>query len=177
MIQGKWIPPGKPFEEALRLREEVFVEEQGFSRALERDALDDWSWHVILYQEDRPAATGRIYYQDGAYWLGRICVRKAARGLGLGDLLMRMLLFKAREHHAPVVRLGAQESAAGFYAKYGFAPYGEPYDEEGVPHIHMELAGSAIDLSGTCARAGAEGCAGCPSACDDAHHRHDPEAQ
>lgn len=161
MIQGKWIPPGQPIDEALRLREAVFVEEQGFSAALERDDKDALSWHVVLYLEDVPAATGRIYYAEGAYWLGRLCVIKSARGQGLGDLLMRMLLDKAKRHFAPRVCLGAQVQAMPFYAKYGFAPCGRPYEEEGVPHQTMCLRGEDIDLGGTC-DGDCETCGQCP---------------
>ena len=174
MVQGKWISPGQSFEEALRLREAVFVQEQGFSQALEQDDKDALSWHVLLYLDGDPAATGRIYYEDGAYWLGRICVKKDARGHGLGDLLMRMLLDKAKRHCAPRVCLGAQARVASFYAKYGFAPCGEPYDEEGVPHQTMCIRGEDIRLSHAC---GGE-CQDCEaaSACQDAHDRHHPEA-
>lgn len=159
MIQGKWFPPGNTIEDALRVREMVFVEEQGFSRALERDDKDDISWHVVLYQAGDPVATARIYYEDGAYHIGRICVLARCRGQGLGDLLMRLLLDKARRHFAPVVVLGAQLQAAPFYAKYGFRQDGEPYEEEGVPHIPMSLPGDQIDLSGTCEK---QECGDCP---------------
>jgi ElaA protein len=171
MVQGKWIAPGQPFDAALRLREAVFVQEQGFSKELERDAKDDISWHVLLYLDGVPAATGRIYYEDGAYWMGRICVQKDARGHGLGDLLMRMLLDKAKRHFAPRVCLGAQVRVAPFYARYGFAPCGKPYDEEGVPHQTMCIRGEDIRLEHACGGDCAEA-----SACQDAHHRHDPEA-
>lgn len=173
MVQGKWIPPGEAYGEALRLREEVFVREQGFSADLEEDAFDPMSWHVLLYREGVPAATGRIYYCEGAYWLGRLCVKKEARGEGLGDLLMRMLLDKAQRHFAPMVCLGAQQRAMPFYARYGFAPSGEPYQEEGVPHQRMCLRGEDIRLTGSCGGS----CDTCEaSACQNAHDRHDPEA-
>lgn len=167
MVQGKWIPPGQPFEEALRLREEVFVQEQGFSAALEQDDKDAMSWHVLLFLDGVASATGRIYYAEGAYWLGRICVIKSARGQGLGDLVMRMLLDKAKRHYAPKVCLGAQVQVIPFYAKYGFTPCGEPYEEEGTPHQTMCIRGEAIDLTGSCGG----NCDDCTLACQD------PEAQ
>ena len=34
--------------------------------------------------------------------------------------------------------LDAQARAAGFYEKAGFCTCGEPFDEEGCPHIRME---------------------------------------
>lgn len=177
MIQGKWIPPGQPFPEALALRKAVFVDEQGFSPHLERDDKDDLSWHAVLYLDGIPAATGRIYYFEDAFWVGRICVIPQARAQGLGDLLMRMLLDKAQRHFAPEVRIGAQLPVVPFYARYGFVPTGSVYEEEGVPHQLMRLPGDAIDLRGSCSR----DCADCelcgPSAGQDAHDSHDPEPQ
>lgn len=158
MIRGRFLRPGSDISQALFVREAVFVREQGYSAALERDAIDDISWHALVY--DRVDAsgepvgdacgTGRIWWQDGEFHLGRIAVLKEKRGAGMGDLVMRMLLFKAKEHGARSVVLSAQLQAAPFYARYGFAPYGELVDDEGVPHQRMRVMGDQINLEGTC---------------------------
>ena len=36
------------------------------------------------------------------------------------------------------VVLSAQRSAEGFYQRLGYTPYGEPFDEVGIPHLHMQ---------------------------------------
>jgi len=150
MISGKWIPPGGDITVPLNVRNAVFAVEQGYDPEQDEDEHDALSWHVLLYDGNAPMATGRIFYEGGGYRVGRICVLKSHRGLHLGDLIMRLLLYKAKAHHAPRVTLGAQEDKVGFYARYGFTPCGERYLEEGNPHIPMSLAGDAIDLTGSC---------------------------
>lgn len=34
-------------------------------------------------------------------------------------------------------RIGAQRYLEQFYGSLGFVPVGEPYLEDGIPHIHM----------------------------------------
>jgi len=144
VIAGRWIQPGKPIEDALRVRRAVFVEEQGFPAGTEPDALDALSWQVVLYESDAPVATGRIYWAEGGFHLGRICVVRGARGRGIGDMLMRMLIAKGLNHAATSLALGAQVRAAPFYARYGFEPEGEPYDEDGVAHCRMRADAEAL---------------------------------
>ena len=38
------------------------------------------------------------------------------------------------------LELGAQYDKQGFYEAVGFAPYGEPYLDEGYPHVPMRMA-------------------------------------
>lgn len=172
MIRGKFLRPGGDISQALRVRDAVFVREQGYSAALEHDEIDAISWHALVYDAvdaagepvGDAAGTGRIWWQDGEFHLGRIAVLREKRGLGLGDLVMRMLLFKAKEHAARSVVLSAQLHAAPFYARYGFEPYGGLIDDEGVAHQRMRVLGERINLEGTCCkpRAGAcQGCGGC----------------
>lgn len=164
MITGKWLRPGAPIEDALRVRQAVFVEEQGFGSETERDTLDDASWHVVLYEGEDPVATGRIYWAEGEFHIGRICVLRALRGQRYGDLLMRLLLYKALDHNARSVTLGAQVHAMPFYARYGFASYGEAYLEEGVAHQRMRVLAAEIRLESACGGGGCERCSQCAQA-------------
>ena len=38
----------------------------------------------------------------------------------------------------------AQKQAQGFYARYGFSPFGEEYLDGGVPHVEMEATNESI---------------------------------
>ena len=80
--------------------------------------------YALAYDEkDRPAGTGRLIINDESrFQIGRVCVLKEARGQGLGDLVVRMLLYRALELGAGEIWLGAQLPAVGFYARYGFHP-------------------------------------------------------
>ena len=154
MIAGRWFQPGQEIDDALRVRRAVFVEEQGFPADTEPDAFDPLSWQVVLYGDDVPMATGRIYWAEGDFHLGRICVLRDWRGRGTGDLLMRMLIAKGLDHAARSLVLGAQVRASAFYERYGFYVEGEPYDEDGVAHCRMRADAEALrGLFGGC-----EGC-------------------
>ena len=137
MIQGKWFSPGCDLTAVLSVREAVF------SRGA--DDLDAISWNVLVYQDSVPAAAGRIWWQDGAFWLGDICVLESFRRQGLGDLVLRLLLYKALDHAAREVRLVWQRELAGFFARLGLRE--QPADDPCF--TEMYIFGSDIDLD-TC---------------------------
>ncbi|MDR2514834.1 MAG: GNAT family N-acetyltransferase [Christensenellaceae bacterium] len=140
MIYAKWLRGDEDLSQAYAVREAVFVREQGFAAEIEQDETDLRAAHALLIDEDgQPAGTARLFIDEEGYWhIGRVCVLKEKRGKHLGDLLMRMVLDKALRAGAKHFRLGAQADKLPFYEKYGFWPYGEPYLDEGVPHLHME---------------------------------------
>lgn len=126
-------------EEAKLIRNEVFVEEQGF-----RDEFDDNDkkcLHIVLFDDDTPIATGRIFPESGSgktYTAGRIAVRNAYRGKNVGAEVMRLLEIKSKEHGAEILAVSAQCRARGFYEKMGYTASGEVYLDEYCEHIHME---------------------------------------
>jgi predicted GNAT family N-acyltransferase len=118
------------------LREEIFVEEQGFEE--EFDAIDPIALHMVLYADGVPAATGRLYEDDTGAHIGRVAVRKAYRGTGLGAMVMDLLEERAKQQQIKRISLSAQIQAQGFYEKQGYTPVGEIYYEEFCPHVRME---------------------------------------
>lgn len=126
--------------DARDIRMEVFVQEQGYDQALEFDGEDPAAWHLTVYQNGRAVATGRIMPKEGSAWiLGRIAVRKALRGTGLGAVLVEEMSRKAAELGALELHVSAQTQARGFYEKMGFrAPREETYMDGHILHIHME---------------------------------------
>lgn len=124
-------------DEARLIRTEVFVEEQGFRE--EFDDKDRECIHLVLFEDNIPAATGRIYQDSGkTYIAGRIAVRKSHREKDLGAEVMELLEEKARELGAEVLAVSAQCRAIGFYEKSGYTASGEVYFDEYCEHIHME---------------------------------------
>ena len=124
------------------VREVVFVEEQGVPRALEHDALDPACTHVIARDADgRAIGTGRLTPERR---IGRMAVLRDWRGRGVGDALLLALIDAARRLGLNEVRLNAQASAIGFYAKHGFVPDGPRFFEAGIEHQGMRrtLAGA-----------------------------------
>lgn len=126
-------------EEAKLIRNEVFVEEQGF-----RDEFDDNDkkcLHIVLFDNDIPIATGRIFPEienKKTYTAGRIAVRKSHRGKKIGAEVMGLLESKAKEQGAKILVVSAQCRAQGFYEKMGYTASGEVYLDEYCEHIHME---------------------------------------
>jgi ElaA protein len=125
-----------------RARQQVFTIEQQCIY-LDADEFDEVSWHIAAWSPALalPLAYARLVNPGGKYAepsMGRVITTAAARGVGLGRELVRRVL----EHSALVfprqgVRISAQERLARFYAEFGFAPIGEPYLEDGIPHLEM----------------------------------------
>lgn len=124
--------------QAAAIRQEVFVEEQGFHN--EFDDIDRQAIHILVMDGETPVAAGRVYWEeDSKVWhIGRICVRKPWRGKELGRLVMEGLEKEARKRGAEKLMLSAQVQARGFYEKLGYSAYGEEYLDEHCPHIAME---------------------------------------
>ncbi len=141
MVEGKWLPPGADIGPALFLRREVF--------SLGRDARDDYAWQALAVHEGQPVGTGRIWWEEGAFHIGGICVLPDFRGRGFGDFLTRLLLFKAQEHYARQVILHAHPGVSPFFQRFGFLPC---QGREGDGAIRHELPGQDIVL---------DHCAGC----------------
>lgn len=133
------LAPGDDLADAFSVRMTVFVDEQGFDPALELDDTDSTAHHVVLYDEARPVATGRLFpsaERPGAYVIGRVAVLGECRG-GTGRQLMEALEAVAAELGAAEIELGAQCRVQGFYGKLGYTSFGEVYMDEHCPHIHM----------------------------------------
>lgn len=123
------------FNDAYAVRKQVFMDEQGFSTEL--DETDKIATHVILYDNEKPIATGRIYQENDEYHIGRICVLKAYRKNHLASIVMQTLEeigFKQTD----TIYLSAQIQAKGFYEKLGYQAYGDEYMDEHCPHIMMK---------------------------------------
>jgi YbgC/YbaW family acyl-CoA thioester hydrolase len=133
---GDWQTLGKT---AMALRTEVFVQEQGVPLELEQDEWDAQCEHAVVFNRlDQPIATGRLLpAESGTSRIGRMAVKRVLRGSGLGEAVLQALLDKASSRGDLEVVLHAQTSAQDFYAKFGFKPDGEIYEEAGIEHITM----------------------------------------
>lgn len=126
--------------QAMPLRRAVFAVEQGIAETLLSDEADATAIHAVLSDaQGEPLATGRVVplAGGGRGKLGRMAVRADRRGQGLGSRVLEALLAQARQRGMTEVMLHAQASAVGFYARHGFEPQGEPFQEAGLPHQTM----------------------------------------
>ena len=128
------------------VRQRVFVQEQGIAAELERDALDPACAHVLAVDADgQPVGTGRLA-PDGR--IGRMAVLASLRNQGVGEALLEALVQAGRQLGLAEVHLHAQLPARNFYARQGFLPEGEVFEEAGIGHQQMRRrlgVASAID--------------------------------
>ena len=121
--------------EAKMIREQVFIEEQGFQN--EFDDIDARSWHLVIYDYHTPIGCARMYDENGVVIFGRIAVIKEKRHKHLGSYILHELEKKARELGYLEAMLSAQVNAKAFYEKNGYVAYGEEYLDEFCPHLHV----------------------------------------
>lgn len=140
----------KPYEklsldelyDIMQLRQEVFVVEQECPY-LDCDALDKSGYHLWM----RDAGTGIMSYcrilppnvaYPGYSSIGRILTSPKLRNQGLGKDTVQQAI-KSSEHlfGKTPIKISAQNHLQKFYNSMGFLAEGEPYDEDGIPHIAM----------------------------------------
>ena len=120
----------------LSLRVNVFVVEQKSpypdldGRDLRADTVHFW-WQPGT----EPLSYLRLLTEpDGSARIGRVCTAPAARGTGLGTRLMAAAMAEISDRDAV---LDAQVQVQSMYARWGFQPAGDPFDDDGIPHITM----------------------------------------
>ena len=127
----------------LALRQRVFVVEQACAFQ-EADGLDPLCRHLTGWKDGRLLACARLVpagLKTPERAIGRVATAPEARGTGLGRTLMIEAIGRLMEEDAVgPIRLGAQlYLEKTFYEPLGFRRFGEPYDEDGIPHVDMML--------------------------------------
>jgi ElaA protein len=129
--------------DVLQLRSEVFVVEQACVFQ-DMDGYDTHAMHLLGRQRGLLVAYARCLFAGQKYAessIGRVVTRASHRGGGLGHVLMREAIARVGRtggtRAAQPLRLDAQAHLENFYRQHGFEPNGEPYVEDGIPHIEM----------------------------------------
>lgn len=139
MTRVLWHKGKTEIQDGLDIRRKVFIEEQNVPEEIEMDDIDNIAEHIIIYENDRPIATGRIFKKDDKFFLGRIAVLKEYRGKYFGDMIVKMLVNRGFNKGAKEIVIHAQTSVEEFYRKLGFNSLGEKYFEAGIEHVNMML--------------------------------------
>ncbi len=138
----------KPFSELainelyaiMRIRQEVFIVEQNCPY-LDADGKDQKSHHLMGYANDELVAYSRLVKPGVSYKevsIGRVVSSTKHRGLAYGKQLMNESIARITQLYGPEpIRIGAQQYLQKFYEGFGFIRQGEPYMEDGIPHIIM----------------------------------------
>lgn len=139
MIEGKYLSGNDDLSQVYELREEVFQRELGFRKELEVDGYDKLSIHAIAYENGMPAATGRILFDGEIYRISRVAVKKAFRGKGYGDFVVRMLINKALTSGAQEIYTSTLLDGKKMFETIGFEVSGEAYENGGLTYLPMWL--------------------------------------
>ena len=124
----------------LRLRTEVFVVEQTCVFQ-DMDNKDQYCYHLMGWRDDLLIAYTRlvppdIFYKEPS--IGRVVTSPAARGNGIGKLLMKKSIEEVFHLYGKTsIKLGAQLYLKKFYESLGFIQTSGIYDEDGINHIEM----------------------------------------
>lgn len=118
-----------------RVRQAVFVREQGVPEALEWDGRDAQCLHVLAEDpRGQPIGCGRLLPNGH---IGRMAVVASWRRRGVGAALLAQLLEAARDRGLREAILHAQLPAVPFYAAHGFRASGPEFEEAGLVHVEM----------------------------------------
>jgi ElaA protein len=128
----------------LQARQQVFTLEQS-CLYLDIDGHDEQAWHIAAWSASHrpPWAYARLLdpgvkYEEPS--MGRVLTTAPARRTGLGRELVRRVIALSHEMHpGQGLRISAQRYLQRFYEEAGFTAVGEPYMEDGIPHVEMLL--------------------------------------
>lgn len=128
--------------EILKARSAVFVVEQQCIYQ-DLDDLDYRSLHLFYRDQTAVAAYLRAFYKEkDVVQIGRVLTVK--HGAGLGGRILHEGLKQVREKlPCRKIYIEAQSYAIGFYEREGFRVTSEEFLEDGIPHVQMELSGTA----------------------------------
>lgn len=125
-------------QELMRIRQQVFMQEQQVSADLEWDGLDANARHFLAYDDNGEAIACARLLVDGH--VGRMAVLAPWRGQGVGSKLLQHVIQYAQDQGYPELFLDAQTHALQFYSRHGFIAKGDEFLDAGIPHRSMRLA-------------------------------------
>jgi ElaA protein len=126
----------------LNLRSAVFVVEQNCIYP-DIDNKDQLALHILGYHQDQLIAYSRIF-NAGRYYptcaIGRVVVANQYRQKKLGHALLEFSIQAINVHFgSKQITIAAQLYLQNFYQSYGFIPTSDPYLEDGILHIEMQI--------------------------------------
>ncbi|MEI2263723.1 GNAT family N-acetyltransferase [Erwinia sp. CGal63] len=126
----------------LALRNAVFIVEQNCPyQDVDGADLVGENRHLLGIADNKLLAYARLLAPESAsepVKIGRVIVSGEARGLKLGNRLMEQAIASCERHWPQQqIKLSAQAHLQAFYGQFGLTAIGDPYLEDGIPHIDM----------------------------------------
>ncbi|SFS06977.1 Predicted N-acyltransferase, GNAT family [Halomicrobium zhouii] len=126
-------------DQAIAVREEVFVEGQGVPPERERDGHDDDATHLLAREGGTPIGTARLRrLDDDTAKVERVAVREPYRGGGWGRRLVNRVEAVARERNVDTLVLHSQTAVEEFYERLGYETTSDVFQDAGIAHVEME---------------------------------------
>ena len=129
----------------IKIRTDVFMQEQQVSAADEWDGFDEGAVHfLVLSATDEAIGCARLLHEttgENRLWhIGRVAILKSFRNQGIGHQLMQCVIAYCKENARDNrIYLHAQTERRHFYETLGFIAEGSEFMDAGLPHISMHL--------------------------------------
>lgn len=124
-------------QDAITVRQEVFVKEQQVPVHIELDNYDESAIHFVGYIENKPIGASRLRVINKYGKLERICVLKAYRGKGYGKQIINKMEQKLLNINIATSQLNAQIQAVNFYKQLGYTIISKPFMDANILHVTM----------------------------------------
>ena len=133
-VEIKIVHDDEEYAQAMAVRREVFVREQGIPENKEFDGNDHGATHVLALCDGKPVGVMRIRYFNGFVKFERMCVLKNYRKSDISERIMQKgMEFAAQKGYDKVYGICKKE-LLNRWEKDGFAkiPGAEPTEQNGM---------------------------------------------
>ncbi len=138
-VKYKEVETINEFIDAIRLRIDVFIREQGFQPGWEPDEDDKKSRHFIAIVNNEIVTTARFReIEKDVIKIERMVTKKEFRSKQIGKNLIKFMIKIINKSKPKKIWLRSQVQSQPFYEKCNFKIISEPFNMWGVQHIDME---------------------------------------
>ncbi|NMB17917.1 MAG: GNAT family N-acetyltransferase [Erysipelothrix sp.] len=141
-LKIKKVQNKKDFEQYLKLRYHIFVEEQHVDPNVEYDKYDRLEREDVVFVgafiNNEIVGGLRFIIEESTIKVGRVVVNRDYRNKNIGKRLMDYVDVYAVNNGVKIAKLGSQLTAVGFYEKCGYSSYGDVFIDAGIDHIMMK---------------------------------------
>jgi predicted GNAT family N-acyltransferase len=129
----------REYQMACSLRDEVLRAPLGLRLADEDLAAEIHQHHFGLFLADGTlvACATAVPVSSQEMKIRQMAVLPGEQGKGHGRSLMQQLMQRLVDSGTQTITLHARANVCGFYQSLGFSPWGEPFEEVGIPHVKM----------------------------------------
>lgn len=130
---------GDDYAACVKLREAILRVPLGLAFTDEEIAAEHDQTHIAGFDADGVlcATCALVAYGDDTLKMQRVAVADGRQGQGIGAGLLGFCETHARENGYRTIIANARGTAAPFYEKHGYMTEGEPFEEQGIPHIRV----------------------------------------